>query len=286
MTGYIYRIKNNITNQSYIGQTIDFNRRRNTHLNKLKQNKHDNPKLQAAFNKYGEDNFSWEVWTFNNITSEQLNQLEIDYIYKFDSLNNGYNLVEGGGKPPLHKKVNNDDMLIALCIITNYEQCGKTLESILGYSKGTMSRLYRRLGYTEVLEKFDSLTKAEQKEIADKYYKEWNIEEIRYNRIGKRGNTYISKKAFTFSQDDYNMAYAAREEGYGYTCVALYMGVSPATVKDWFSGRSRQKNLDAYKRLSFEEKQKYHKLIPKSELEKLENDKERLLRKQNSSRPF
>lgn len=48
MVGYIYRIYNKITEQSYVGQTIDINRRRRKHFNTLANNTHDNPKLQAS----------------------------------------------------------------------------------------------------------------------------------------------------------------------------------------------------------------------------------------------
>ena len=48
MVGYIYRITNKITNQNYIWQTIDINMRKRTHYNNLKNNHHDNPKLQAS----------------------------------------------------------------------------------------------------------------------------------------------------------------------------------------------------------------------------------------------
>jgi hypothetical protein len=45
MVGYIYRITNKLTQQHYIGQTIDINRRRRTHFSHLINNNHDNPKL-------------------------------------------------------------------------------------------------------------------------------------------------------------------------------------------------------------------------------------------------
>ena len=64
MVGYIYKITNKITNQNYIGQTIDINRRKRTHFNTLRSNTHDNPKLQASWNKYGEENFEFESWEF------------------------------------------------------------------------------------------------------------------------------------------------------------------------------------------------------------------------------
>ena len=58
---YIYQIKNLITGIKYYGRTNDPNRRKTTHFRELKQNKHVNPKLQNAFNKYGANNFSFEV---------------------------------------------------------------------------------------------------------------------------------------------------------------------------------------------------------------------------------
>ena len=59
MVGYIYRITNTCTGQHYIGQTIDINRRKRKHFSTLANNQHDNPKLQASWNKYGKDNFEF-----------------------------------------------------------------------------------------------------------------------------------------------------------------------------------------------------------------------------------
>ena len=71
MVGYIYRITNKVTGQHYIGQTVDINRRKRTHFNSLKRQDHDNPKLQASWNKYGEDNFEFESWEFQIDNLEQ-----------------------------------------------------------------------------------------------------------------------------------------------------------------------------------------------------------------------
>jgi uncharacterized protein YjcR len=46
----------------------------------------------------------------------------------------------------------------------------------------------------------------------------------------------------------------AQEMGYGYTVVANYLGIKPATVKDWFNGRSRKKNKENFNKLNKEEK--------------------------------
>ena len=79
MVGYIYKITNKITHQNYIGQTIDIQRRKRTHRNRLNNNTHDNPKLQASWNKYGQDNFEFESWEFQINTLQELDQLECEY---------------------------------------------------------------------------------------------------------------------------------------------------------------------------------------------------------------
>ena len=58
----VYQIRNLITGMVYIGSTnVSFLHRWRRHLQELIDNKHDNPKLQNAWNKYGAENFSFEV---------------------------------------------------------------------------------------------------------------------------------------------------------------------------------------------------------------------------------
>lgn len=80
MIGYIYKITNIKTGQNYIGQTINLNQRKTRHFSTLRNNRHDNPKMQASWNKYGEENFTFEYWTFPDITREELDRLECEYI--------------------------------------------------------------------------------------------------------------------------------------------------------------------------------------------------------------
>lgn len=53
----LYRINNLITGDCYVGSAWDFWVRRRRHFSSLRRGKHKNPKLQNAFNKYGEENF-------------------------------------------------------------------------------------------------------------------------------------------------------------------------------------------------------------------------------------
>ena len=54
----IYIIQNNINNHIYIGSSINVKKRFNSHRNLLNTNKHPNSHLQAAWNKYGIENFT------------------------------------------------------------------------------------------------------------------------------------------------------------------------------------------------------------------------------------
>lgn len=90
MTG-IYIIKNKINNKVYIGQSVRLQQRMNEH----KRNS-SNPHLKNAIELYGIDNFSFDILC--ECKEEELDNLEIQYIKKFDSTNpdKGYNIQVGG----------------------------------------------------------------------------------------------------------------------------------------------------------------------------------------------
>lgn len=91
----IYKITNTITNEVYIGQTIDLKRRSNEHFSLLRRGLHYNKHLQASFNKYKEFAFEFEI--VEVVTDrELLNDLEIYYIKLYNSLKCGYNQTSGG----------------------------------------------------------------------------------------------------------------------------------------------------------------------------------------------
>ena len=103
-TYIIYKHTNKINNKSYIGQTCQDPKIR------WRNGKGYKPciKFYNAIQKYGWENFSHQILE-SNLTLEQANQKEIYYIKLYDSVNNGYNLREGGdGKylnsPELYQK--------------------------------------------------------------------------------------------------------------------------------------------------------------------------------------
>ncbi|MBE6492865.1 MAG: hypothetical protein E7Z82_08015 [Methanobrevibacter sp.] len=98
----IYCIRNKINGKRYIGRSKDILNRWRMHRRELNSNKHKNDYLQNAWNKYGEDNFEFEILELCG--PEDLNELEIHYIEKYGTFNNdekGYNLESGGQYPKL-----------------------------------------------------------------------------------------------------------------------------------------------------------------------------------------
>jgi len=57
----IYKITNIINNKIYIGSAIDTYNRFSKHKSQLNKNKHHNSYLQNSWNKYGEQNFKFEI---------------------------------------------------------------------------------------------------------------------------------------------------------------------------------------------------------------------------------
>jgi hypothetical protein len=57
----VYQIVNSVNNKIYIGETTRGEIRWNEHKQQLRGNRHPNPKLQADFNKFGEEVFKWSI---------------------------------------------------------------------------------------------------------------------------------------------------------------------------------------------------------------------------------
>jgi group I intron endonuclease len=88
----IYRIINKTNNKIYIGSSVNILSRFSKHKSLLKHNKHDNDYLQNSYNKYGLENFLFEIIEFCEV--DKLIDKENHYIefYKSNDLNIGYNL--------------------------------------------------------------------------------------------------------------------------------------------------------------------------------------------------
>ena len=98
---FIYKIINLINNKIYIGYTSqNINARFSQHKSDSLNNR-DNSILHKAIKKYGAENFKIEVIEEFDENKKEWQSLEKFYIKEFQSLiPNGYNILEGGDKPP------------------------------------------------------------------------------------------------------------------------------------------------------------------------------------------
>jgi len=100
LTAGIYKITNLVNLKCYIGKTERcIQERWSTHKRLLIRGKHLNSYLQAAWDKHGEANFSFEVIEdFNPEFNFDINALERFWIedYKSNDREFGYNLTAGG----------------------------------------------------------------------------------------------------------------------------------------------------------------------------------------------
>ena len=88
----IYIIRNKTNNKIYVGSAIDLHKRIYNHCYLLRKNEHRNPHLQAAWNKYGEENFEFAV--VEECEKDDLLFEEQFWLDRFDSYDNkyGYNI--------------------------------------------------------------------------------------------------------------------------------------------------------------------------------------------------
>ena len=89
----IYKITNKINGNSYIGQSINVEKRLLYHK-KYRNELIKNKVLYKAIEKYGIENFDFEI--LEECKKEELNEREKYYIEKYNTYYKGYNMTRGG----------------------------------------------------------------------------------------------------------------------------------------------------------------------------------------------
>lgn len=168
MKCYIYKIINNVTGEKYVGQTTNFSRRISDHKEKLRANKHKNPKLQASWNKYGEENFTITKEQFE-LTKEELDQKEIEEIQKENSFYNGFNLTLGGDGGNTRGALTFEQFCFAYFGNKKYQWLLSRTGKYLGVDGSIISSLVRDNSYDWYRQKALLLSKEEQ----EKYIKQF-----------------------------------------------------------------------------------------------------------------
>ena len=94
----IYQIRNLVNNKAYIGQTMrEFNLRKREHFSYLRHGKHNNIEMQNDWNKYGENNFVFEILEeLETPDHTLLDKLETKHIKNLKKKDLSYNVFRGG----------------------------------------------------------------------------------------------------------------------------------------------------------------------------------------------
>lgn len=94
MESGIYKIVNVVDGKMYIGRSKNVYKRVRSHKCDLRKNRHGNQHLQNAWNKYGEENFMWEIVELCSL--DIIEEKESYWIKQLDTLNRdcGYNIEE------------------------------------------------------------------------------------------------------------------------------------------------------------------------------------------------
>lgn len=93
----IYKITNTVNDMPYIGQAVNVRERFRQHIKRgLKAEPRTSIKLYDAIDKYGIENFTFEI--LEECTNNRLNEREKYWIDYFQSNSYGYNMTKGGSK--------------------------------------------------------------------------------------------------------------------------------------------------------------------------------------------
>jgi|APCry1669193128_1035447.scaffolds.fasta_scaffold07398_2 group I intron endonuclease len=91
----IYKSTNKINGCSYIGFDKNWPARKRGHKSSYKK-QNRNSKFYNAIQKYGWDNFDWEIIYQSKDYDHTFKTMESYFIEQYDTLNNGYNMTKGG----------------------------------------------------------------------------------------------------------------------------------------------------------------------------------------------
>lgn len=173
----IYKIINLANGKVYIGKSLRLEYRYKKHLWNLNKNNHINKHLQAAYNKYSNINFWFEI--IEECSKSDICEREIYWIEKYKSYDPefGYNKTKGGDG----LKATNE---IKLKISNSLKGKKHTLERRLNQSKA-QSNLKRTHIHKKNISK-SLFKKVVQYDIFDNFIKEWESinqieKELNYN---------------------------------------------------------------------------------------------------------
>ena len=231
---YIYKIENTINHKKYIGLTNNIERRKARHFTDLKCNRHDNSFLQKEYNIYGKDNFIFSIEFKGDITPEQIEEKEKEYIKFYDSYRNGYNQNEGGRFGPSNggTKLLWNDILNILSVCEFMSRPGQILSDIYNISKTTVMRIKKGINHDRVYEYYHRMSEKERREIFDIFCDAYDL------KYWLAKNHALKSKRIFNKKDIFCIYYEYEELGITMKMISELFNCRPYTIKLILSGKS------------------------------------------------
>lgn len=166
----------------YIGSTCDFKRRFNEHCKKLLNETHENKFLQKDFRKYGMISLKYDIIhnQQKNETRDDLYKKETDYIIKYESNINGYNIsLVSNIKKDFKIEIDNYDYGSIIKFIKNFSHAYKV--NLIKSENRFLQSLDLRLTKFN----FISKTEEEKTKLLNSFYSEIK------NRLGFKNTAFL-----------------------------------------------------------------------------------------------
>ena len=251
MKFYIYKIENIQNHKKYIGITENPSQRKKNHFTKLRGNSHCNSHLQSAWNKYGEENFIFEVIFEMDCEKEEAYKCEEAFIEKEKGYDEGYNGNRGGlvhnGTKGLFEKI---DIFKILSTHERYPRSGTVIANQYNRPRRTIGNIISGANYKAYYEEFQSLTQEEKDFYFETFCEETNFIQDYYCRTKNTIRKLSSEQVyFLLYQREFQKPCTLKEmlNKFGYSNYSIWDSIR--------SGKSYQKEVYEYSKMSIEEKE-------------------------------
>ncbi len=186
MTTCVYRIRNIKNNDSYYGSAVDVKARFSAHKSLLLRNKHHCIHLQNAWNKYGKENFVFEIIE-EILDKSKLIEREQWYL---DNSSCKYNICDIAGSQLGTRRTDEQRKRMSISKIgfqagSKHPMYGK---------RGELSPLFGRKCHNETKRKIGLANKGNKANLGKKFSEEHRKKIGASNKISLIGNKNASKK--------------------------------------------------------------------------------------------
>lgn len=140
---YIYKIVNTLNGKLYIGKTNNPYERKASHFREYKNN-HENKVLYTAMQKYGASNFEFSI--IEKCEDSIWEEREKYWIKYYNSLEDGYNMIEGGSEPPHYRNEEHPLSKLTWDVVHEIKNCLKKdilMKDIAKYYNIGIDQIYR-----------------------------------------------------------------------------------------------------------------------------------------------